>query len=152
MHRLVHPLLALALVGCQALGTDDTRLKLRSGSVVILNEAVTIPEGRAHIKLQGGAVVGRVNEYEVNCEFRFRDLGPTRIEPSRFVVRRTGDGEEWFSPPYVRRFFKVLYLRSEQYPGVMTLECQVLDDPNPGRWIAVEDMALAVGRYFSFEP
>ncbi len=148
---LLNGVAALLLGGCQALGPGGGKLNFHAGSILMLNEPITLPARQAHVNLQQGTVVDAVNNYEVNCEFRFRNLGPQVIQPGRFVVRRAGDGEEWFSPPYVRRFYKVLYLKSDQYPDVMTLECQVFDEPNPGRWISVPDMQQALGKYFSFE-
>lgn len=116
----------------------------------MLEQPVTIPAGYAHIKFQSGQLTGAIDQYSVNCEFRIRDLGPQLIEPGNFTISRSGDGQEWVSHSNIMRYYKILTLHSDRYQGIRTLECQVWDDPRPGRTISVPDMRTALGHYFSF--
>ena len=143
-----------ALAGCRSPATYDVNsfaFIIPRGSKLVLKQPLTIPTGSAHIKFQGGKPVGGVDEYSVNCQFRVRNLGPQDIQPDTFLITNAGDGEEWVSAPSIRRFYKNLFLKSDEQEEVMTMICQVWSLPPRGRSISVPQMREAVGDYFSFE-
>ena len=140
------------LAGCQAgviLSFDSSAYRLPDGSELILNREITIPAGSAHVKLQHGQLAGSVSEYEVNCEFRVRDLGPRVVSPGSFIVRRSGDSREWAISPYTLRFYKTVTLKSVQDAGTVYLMCQKWDDVYGGSSISIAEMQEALGDYFS---
>jgi len=144
----------IALAGCRTPATydvDSFAFIMPKGSKLVLKQELTIPAGSAHIKFQQGRQVGSVDEYTVNCQFRVKNLGPQDIQPDTFLITNAGDGEEWVSAPGIKRFFKNLFLKSDQQEEVMTLICQVWATPPWGRSISVPQMREALGDYFSFE-
>ena len=144
----------IAVAGCRTPATydvDSFAFIIPKGSKLVLKHKLTIPTGSAHIKFQQGKPVGGVDEYSVNCQFRVRNLGPQDIQPDTFLITNAGDGEEWVSAPGIRRFFKTLFLKSDEQAEVMTLICQVWATPPWGRSISVPQMREALGDHFSFE-
>ena len=144
----------IALAGCRTPATydvDSFAFIIPKGSKLVLKQKLTIPTGSAHIKFQQGKPVGGVDEYTVNCQFRVKNLGPQDIQPDTFLIINAGDGEEWVSAPSTRRFFKNLFLKSDQQAEVVTMICQVWSPPRWGRSISVPQMREALGDYFSFE-
>jgi hypothetical protein len=148
-------LVLLTLVaGCRSPATYDVNsfaFIIPRGSKLILKQELNIPSGSAHIKFQQGRQVGGVDEYTVNCQFRVKNLGPQDIRPDTFLITNASDGEEWISAPHTRRFYKDMWLRSEDQPEVRTLMCQVWAAPLWGRSVSVPQMRQALGDYFSFE-
>jgi len=144
----------VALAGCRTPATYDVNsfaFIIPRGSKLVLKQPLSIPTDSAHIKFQQGKPVGGVDEYTVNCQFRVKNLGPQEIQPDTFLITNAGDGEEWVSAPGIRRFFKNLFLKSDEQAEVMTLICQVWATPPWGRSISVPQMREALGDYFSFE-
>ena len=144
----------IAVAGCRTPATydvDSFAFIIPKGSKLVLKQKLTIPTGSAHIKFQQGKPVGGVDEYSVNCQFRVRNLGPQDIQPDAFLITNAGDGEEWVSAPGIRRFFKTLFLKSDEQAEVMTMICQVWATPPWGRSISVPQMREALGDHFSFE-
>ena len=144
----------LVVAGCRTPATSDENsftFIIPRGSKLVLKQPLSIPSGSAHIKFQNGKQLGGVDEYTVNCQFRVRNLGPQEIRPDTFLITNAGDGEEWVSAPHTRRFFKNIFLKSEQQPEVMTLICQIWSPPRWGRSVSVPQMREALGDYFSFE-
>ena len=144
----------IALAGCRTPATYDVNsfaFIIPKGSKLVLKQKLTIPTGSAHIKFQQGKQVGGVDEYTVNCQFRVKNLGPQDIQPDTFLITNAGDGEEWVSAPSIRRFYKNLFLKSDEQEEVMTMICQVWSTPPRGRSISVPQMREALGDYFSFE-
>lgn len=140
------------LAGCQAGASftfDSAAYRIPSGSEVVLNREINIPAGSAHVKLQHGQLASSVSEYEVNCEFRVRDLGPRLVPPGSFIVTRSGDSREWAISPYTVRFFKTVTLEPAQDTGRVYLMCQKWDDVYGGRSISIAEMQEALGDYFS---
>ena len=141
------------LAGCQSMkgaNVDAPVYRIPNGSQLVLNREINIPTGSAHAKLQFGKLSGSVNEYEVNCQFRVRDLGPRTVQPDIFTVTRNGDAREWAIHPYTMRFYKTLALDPEQQAGPVYLVCQKWADVSVGRGVSVSEMQEALGDYFSF--
>ncbi len=154
MKRILPALVAVTLAGCQTAAMKNVNspaYRIPSGSTLTLTEALHIPAGTRHVKLQHGKPVAGVDEYKVNCQFRVYDLGVESIRPDTFIIARAGDGQEWQSRPYVVRYYKELRLRSEAQPQVVRLICQKWDDPRAGRSISVPNMRDALGHYVSFD-
>lgn len=147
--------LAVALLaGCQTLATNDPakiNFSIPPGSRLVLNKEVIIPAGVAHVILQHGEVGSAASEYEVNCRFEVRDLGPRVVQPDSFLITRWGSQREWVDQPSIMRFYKVLHLKSDRQADIMPMTCQVWNYPLIGRPVTIREIQEALGGYFTFE-
>ena len=153
MQRIALALLILALVGCNTAQTRDVNspyYKIPPGSAIILNKDLNIPAGEAHIDLQDGNPATAVGNYNVNCSFSVRNLGPSTIKADTFMIRETSSSQEWVSRPDIMRFYREFRLTSDRQPDVMKFVCQDWDGPLTGRPVSVPEMQKAVGDYVSF--
>lgn len=144
----------MLLAGCQTMqSTDPAKLNFRipAGSKLVLNRELTIPAGSAHVILQHGAPGPAANEFEVNCRFEVRNLGPRVIQPDAFLITSSGSQREWVNQPSIIRFYKVFYLKSERQPDIMPMTCQYWSYPLIGRPLTIRQVQEALGDYFTFE-
>jgi len=142
------------LAGCQAVATNDTgkiNFRVPPGSRLVLNRELTIPAGVAHVILQHGEAGPAANEFEVNCRFEVRDLGPRVIQPDSFLITRWGSQREWVNEPNTLRYFKVFYLASERQTDILPMTCQVWNYPLLGRPVTIREIQEALGSYFTFQ-
>jgi hypothetical protein len=142
------------LAGCQTLATNNPasiNFSIPPGSRLILNKALTIPAGEAHVILQHGEPGPAANEFEVNCRFEVRDLGPRLIQPDTFLITSWGSQRDWVNEPSIMRFYKVFYLTSEHQAGILPMTCQDWNYPLIGRPVTVREIQEALGSYFTFE-
>jgi hypothetical protein len=142
------------LAGCQALqSTDPGKINFRipAGSKLVLNRQLTIPAGVAHVILQHGEPGSAANEWDVNCRFEVRNLGPRVIQPDTFLITRSGAQRDWVNQPSTMRYFKVFNLRSERQPDIMPMVCQYWSEPLIGRPLTIRQVQEALGDYFTFE-
>jgi hypothetical protein len=148
-------LVAVALLaGCQSVATNDTgkiNFRIPPGSRLVLNRELTIPAGVAHVILQHGVAGPAANEFEVNCRFEVRDLGPRVIRPDSFLITRWGSQREWVNEPNTLRFYKVFYLASNRQTDILPMTCQVWNYPLLGRPVTIREVQEALGGYFTFE-
>ena len=145
---------AFLLSGCQTAGSTDPAsiaFRIPTGSKLVLHKELTIPEGRSHIMLQHGQVANAANEWDVNCRFEVRDLGPRAIHPDSFLITRYSSQRAWVNQPTLMRFYKEFHLQSETQPDIMPMVCQDWADPMMGRPVTVQEVEEALGGYFSFE-
>lgn len=153
MQRIAITLTILALAGCNTAQTRDVNspyYKVPQGSAIILNKDLEIPAGQAHINLQAGVPSSAVGQYNVNCTFSVRNLGPSTIKADTFGIRDSSTGEEWVSRPDIMRFYREFRLTSATQPDVMNFVCQDWDGPMTGKPVSVPEMEKAVGSYVSF--
>lgn len=146
--------IAALLAGCQTVGTNDTasiNFRIPRGSRLVLNREFTIPAGVAHVVFQQGKPGPAANEFEVNCRFEVRDLGPRVIQPDSFLIARWGSQREWVNQPSILRFYKDFHLKSERQADIMPMTCQVWSYPLIGRPVTIRQVQEALGEYFTFE-
>ena len=142
------------LAGCQTVATKDPakiNFRIPAGSRLVLNREITIPAGVAHVILQHGQVGSAANEFEVNCRFEVRDLGPRVIPPDTFLITRSGSQRDWVNQPNIMRFYKDFHLKSERQPDIMPMTCQYWSYPLIGRPVTIREVQEALGEYFTFE-
>ena len=147
-------LIAALLAGCQTVGTTDTgsiNFRIPRGSKLVLNRELTIPAGVAHVIMQQGEPGPAANEFEVNCRFEVRDLGPRVIHPDTFLITRWSSQREWVNQPSILRFYKVFHLKSESQANILPMTCQVWSYPLIGRPVTIRQVQEALGGYFTFE-
>jgi hypothetical protein len=146
--------IAALLAGCQTVGTNDTasiNFRIPRGSKPVLNRELTIPAGVAHIVMQHGEPGPAANEFEVNCRFEVRDLGPRVIQPDSFLITRWSSQREWVNEPNTLKYYKVFHLKSEHQADIMPMTCQVWSYPLIGRPVTIRQIQEALGDYFTFE-
>jgi hypothetical protein len=142
------------IVGCQSMATNDPakiNFRIPPGSKLVLNKELTIPAGVAHIILQHGEAGPAANEFEVNCRFEVRNLGPRVIQPDTFLITRWGSQRDWVNEPNTMRFYKVFHLESEHQSDILPMTCQVWAYPLIGRPVTIQEVQEALGGYFTFE-
>ena len=142
------------LAGCQMPGStnpDSIWFSIPKGSKLILHKELNIPEGRAHVMLQHGQVANAANEWDVNCRFEVRDLGPRVIHPDTFLITRYSNQRRWVNQPTIMRFYMEFHLQSDTQADIMPMVCQYWADPLQGRPVTVQEVEEALGDYFSFE-
>jgi len=147
-------LCAALLSGCQMPGSTDPDsiwFSIPKGSKLILHKELTIPAGRAHIMLQHGTAATAANEWDVNCRFEVRDLGPRVIHPDTFLITRYSSQRAWVNQPTLMRFYMEFHLQSESQADIMPMVCQYWSDPLQGRPVTVQEVEEALGDYFTFE-
>jgi hypothetical protein len=145
---------AMLLAGCQSMSsTSESSIwfRVKPGSKLVLNRALEIPSGQAHIKLQQGAVTGGVDEYTINCSFEVKNPGPQTINPDTFLIHNVSSQREWVSQPDTMDFYMVFRLQSTQQADVEKLFCGYWDGPLSGKPVTVEDVKQALGEYMTFE-
>jgi hypothetical protein len=158
LRRLLQGIYRLAgvalLAGCQTLqSTDPAKINFRipPDSRLVLNKELTIPAATAHVVLQHGAVGPAANEWEVNCRFEVRDLGPRVIQPDTFLITRWGSQRDWVNEPNTLRFYKFFNLKSERQADIQPMVCQYWSYPLIGRPLTIRQVQEALGEYFTFE-
>jgi hypothetical protein len=145
---------AMLLAGCQSMSsTSESSIwfKVKPGSRLVLNKALEIPSGQAHIKLQQGALTEVVDEYTVNCSFEVKNPGPQTINPDTFLITNVSSQREWISQPDTMDFYMVFRLQSAQHADVEKLVCGYWDGPLSGKPVTVKHVKQALGEYVTFE-
>lgn len=142
------------LAGCQMTQSRDPgkiNFRIPDGSKLVLNRELRIPAGLAHVILQHGTPASAANEWDVNCRFEVRDLGPRVIQPDTFLITSSSSQRDWVNQPSTLRFFKVLHLQSERQTGILPMYCQYWSDPLVGRPFTIRQVQEALGDYFTFQ-
>jgi hypothetical protein len=89
LHTLLPILLAAALgTGCATRPAPPVPV-----TQLVLNQPISVPEGRARVYLQDGAVVGGIDEFRPHCALEIRQVsGPPRTVPAGvYPVTRVQD-------------------------------------------------------------
>jgi hypothetical protein len=151
---LINILPVLCLAACSTTHSSDPSslfFEIPEGSTLTLNQQLEIPPLSTHALIQAGRSLAEneKNEYEINCRFEVKGFGPRTIEPETFRIRRTENGQEWFSYEVIMRFYTELYLESDKGSDVIKLECQQWGD-GIDRNFTVAEMTTALGNVFTF--
>ena len=142
------------LCSCASTPSDDPdslNFQIPPGSTLSLNKPLTISEGKTHVYIQANqqSTEKKVNRYDINCRLDFREFGPRTIEPEKFRVTRTEDGQEWYSYPNIRRFDTIVYLESDKDTDIIMLDCEYWGD-RFDRNFTVAEMQQSLGELMTF--
>ncbi len=168
--------IALILAGCGGLVTIESDPKDRyylppAGTLVRINEELTVPARWARVFLQRGDMVAYadVNRYHPSCDFELYTVKetPQSVKPGSFTVVDVRRGTEEivrYRPVYYASRGLLAYsgsgsggqymimhtvrmrLESEEQPGMNILTCRgALDDPPNAREPSVNEMRMALG-------
>ena len=113
---------------------------------------MTISSSETHGTIQAGKVINDDDRefYNINCRLDFNHFGPRTIEPERFTVIRTEDGQNWISQPSILRFYTEVYLKSNKDTDVIKMVCQIYGDVTD-RNFTVAEMQSALGDFVTIE-
>jgi hypothetical protein len=168
--------IGLILAGCGKLITiepdpDNRFYTLPVGTLVKVNEELTVPAGWARVFLQRGETVsyGDVDRYHPSCDFELHtvDETPQSIKPGSFTVidvrPRTEEVVRYRPVQYASRWllayggggsggqYMIMHtvrmtLESEEQPGMYMLTCRgALDDPPSALEVSINEMRVALG-------
>ena len=152
------------LVGCAGANpfkmSPDTYVP--DGTVITLNQPLTIPGNSISAPVRGGRIETRFN-YEAHCRIEVRTLGrkPQVIEPDRFEVVRTSWDWEYYGGidprnmyaalitsegPSLQWYTTYVYLHSGRQPDVYRLRCRHIQesDINP-RYLTMAQIQTVLG-------
>jgi hypothetical protein len=139
-------ILAITLSACaQMHNINSPFYEIPSGSKLILNQELNVPAGKAHINLQNGQVVAGLDNWNVGCQLEVRDLGPGVVSADTFTIRRAEFSQNWINRPNTMRYYRTLYLQSDNQPNVMQMVCQFWSYPLEAHGISVSEMRTALG-------
>ena len=139
------------LLSCQ---TGPAPRHLSRGDIISLNKTITFPELSSHIVLQSGEVIDDrdLKAYQTSCIVDNDDLGPKKIHPQNYTVRKVTYNEEMYSDAAALiRYFTEFYLRSDDQRQNLILTCQTLDATMQHHNFPVDEVKLATGDYFRFQ-
>ena len=145
----------LFISACASVHSNDPNslyFSISEGSILSLNKAMTISSSETHGTIQAGKVINDDDRefYDINCRLDFNHFGPRTIEPERFIVIRTEDGQNWISRPSILRFYTEVYLKSNKDTDVIKMVCQIYGDVTD-RNFTVAEMQSALGDFVTIE-
>jgi hypothetical protein len=144
--------LTIALSGCaQMHDVDSPYYDIPSDSKLILHQDLNVPAGKAHVDIQHGMVIAGLDNWDVGCQLEVRDLGPGMVSADTFTISRAEVSQEWVNRPSTMRFYRTLYLQSDNQPNVMQMVCQFWSYPLQGHGISGAEIREALGSVATLE-
>lgn len=154
MKNLILLLALFAITSCQSMHSNDPNsimFSIPKGSTLSLDKKLNVPHNDTHAVLQYGKEISEKerHDYDVNCRLDVKEFGPKTIEPEKFKITRTEDGQNWISQPSILRFYTEIYLTSDKGTDIIKMVCQEYGDQTDYHF-TVEDIEVALGDYVSF--
>jgi hypothetical protein len=144
--------LTITLSGCaQMHDVDSPYYDIPSDSKLILHQDLNVPAGKAHVDIQHGMVIAGLDNWDVGCQLEVRDLGPGMVSADTFTISRAEVSQEWVNRPSTMRFYRTLYLQSDNQPNVMQMVCQFWSYPLQGHGISGAEIREALGSVATLE-
>ena len=130
---------------------NSIMFSIPDGSTLSLDKKLNIPHNDTHAVIQYGKEISdkERHDYDVNCRLDVKEFGPKIIEPEKFKITRTEDGQNWISQPSILRFYTEIYLTSDKGTDIIKMVCQEYGDQTDYHF-TVEDIEVALGDYVSF--
>ena len=154
MKIIILTLTLFFLNACTAMQSNDPDsefFNIPKGSTLSLNKKLDIPHNDTHAVIQYGKETtdNDRHDYDVNCRFDVKEFGPRTIEPEKFKISRTEDGQNWISQPSILRHYTEIYLTSDKGTDVIKMVCQQYGDQTDYHF-TVKEIETTLGDYFSF--
>jgi len=123
-----------------------------AGSTLSLGKELSISSTETHGTIQAGKQIADDDRqfYDISCRLDFEKFGPRTIEPEKFTVTRTEDGQNWISQPSILRFYTEVYLKSNKDTDIIKMVCQFYGD-TIDRNFTVAEMQEALGDFVTIE-
>lgn len=145
---------------------DSHSYKIPIGSLLILNQDITIPGGHTRVIIQNGHVVSgkQRDQYYPYCEFEVLTLKQTDqvVHPDKFRIRKLSkqmdtSRQQMFASlsmfgrdtPLIA-YNTVMYLSSQVQPDVYRMSCMYWTDDNMDSYLTQHELQKTVGNIFSF--
>lgn len=168
MNRLLMLILLLPLAACQTPGPLDENSPYWApppGSLLILNQTISVPAHSATVVLQGGRVVSGkdIKRYHPHCRLEVHRVSdtPQMLQPDEFVVRRSHQDASiaWQEGPLLVAnrvrvgsdgptfyiYKTILELQSARQPQVRWMTCEQWGDPSTGQHVTIHEIRNALG-------
>jgi hypothetical protein len=144
--------LTITLSGCaQMHNVDSPYYDIPSDSRLMLHQDLKVPAGKAHVDIQHGMVIAGLDNWDVGCQLEVRELGPGVVTADTFTISRAEVSQEWVNRPSTMRFYRTLYLKSDNQPNVMQMVCQFWSYPLEGHGISGAEIREALGSVATLE-
>ena len=156
MMKIAYTTMAFLFISaCASMHSNDPNslyFSIPKGSTVSLNKAMAISSSETHGTIQAGKVINDDARefYDINCRLDFDNFGPRTIEPEKFTVTRTEDGQNWISQPSILRSYTEVYLISNKDTDVIKMVCQIYGDATD-RNFTVAEMQETLGDFVTIE-
>ncbi len=174
MSRIILFIPLIMLTACQGLPTkseDSPYYDIPAGSILVLNETITIPAERTSVYLQNGKILhySMVDPYYPHCQFDVRTIKDTSqiVSRDKFIIYKVGhwtsaidngikrvglrilsSGGNGLSP---QTYATILYLQSDRQPDVLTMTCQHWEDPVDAEFLTIKQIRRTLGSVFTLE-
>ena len=174
MKKIIFPLLVmiLTLTACQSIprGYDSPQSLPPVGSIIELNQPLTVPSNSTRVYIQDGSTrnFDNVDIHYPSCHFFLhqhpRDLDrPRTIQADRFTIIESYTWEEVFlasnkvsasmtvsmadgdGTATQWNLSTIMKLQSEKQPQVVRLKCSIFDYPDHFNYLSVEQIIKALG-------
>ena len=150
-------LLCLSLLTACSMSQERTgETNLKSGDTIMLNEDLTTPRGKFHIKFQHGEIKQKIKAFSNNCIIESRFKGPVTYNAGPYTVMRVKYGEEFFSDggatvEYSTTFsLEALTASGDEKNSKLELRCKVLDNTMMHHVFPVPDIKQVMGDFMDF--
>ncbi|RKZ65828.1 MAG: hypothetical protein DRQ44_07540 [Gammaproteobacteria bacterium] len=145
----------LIITSCQSMHSNDPNslfFSIPAGSTLSLGKELSISSTETHGTIQAGKQIADDDRqfYDISCRLDFEKFGPRTIEPEKFTVTRTEDGQNWISQPSILRFYTEVYLKSNKDTDIIKMVCQFYGD-TIDRNFTVAEMQEALGDFVTIE-
>lgn len=171
-----HCFLTLFLLGCAGtpyLPGPTAHQVVKPGSILKLNQELSIPPNEAGVRMQYGKVTHykQIDQWHANCRFEVRDPAPDAqiIQSEEFTITQVGFEYQFVASeqlklaavglgimsgagnPMAQVMSTSFYLRSQTQPKVTRLICQHWENPQDSRHLMLDEIQQAVGDIIEFK-
>ena len=154
--RIAIPFCLLVLTACTMTEQRTGETSLKSGDTVLLNEDLTTPRGKFHLKFQHGEIKQKIKAFSNNCTIESRYKGPITYTSGLYTVTRVEYGEEFFSDggatvEYSTTFdLEAQAATDDDKNRKLKLRCQVLDSVMMHHIFPATDIEQVMGDFMDF--
>lgn len=143
---IISSLLISACVYTSSTVNDPGMMTIRTGSILILNQSLTIPQGKARTGVQYGKAVTGVNVNEPYCEFLINTIAKTTTTLPAGSYRITKN--RGYQVPNAINYYlnmTVLSLESSPPSGISHVECGIVFSGYESRYLTIKEFETLAG-------
>lgn len=143
---IIYSLLVSACVSTSSAVNDPNMMTIQTGSILILNQSLTIPQGKARTGVQYGKAVTGVNVNEPYCEFLINTIAKTTTTLPAGSYRITKNRGS--QVPYgINYYLNKTALRLESIPpsDILQVECGIVSSGYESRYLTIKDFVTLAG-------
>ena len=143
---IISSLLVSVCVYTSSTANDPGMMTIQTGSILILNQSLTIPQGKARTGVQHGKAVTGVNVNEPYCEFLINTIAKTTTTLPAGSYRITKNRGS--QVPYgVNYYLNKTALRLESSPpsDIRQVECGIVSSGYESRYLTIKEFETLAG-------